>query len=524
MRWWFAALAVIVGVGLILFGAITEAFWRYWAYALGPVISLLLLGIWWSLVIGVSWRSKGRRLLQFCGAVLVAILALIGLSRFDGSSGGSSLPRLAWRWSQPAGIDSAAPTPDSLSTAPLAVATTEVLPDAIDAHRFLGDDHGGSISGIALAPDWIAKPPEICWRQPIGLGWSSFAVDGRRAITTEQRGDDEWVSCYDLATGELLWHHAHVGVRFSEPMGGDGPRSTPAILGDKVFVLGATGILDCLRIETGEAVWSRNILDDADAPNLEWAVSASPLLTPAGVVVPGGKNTGPELLCYRLVDGEEVWRTGSNGGSYSTPRLVQITDEAAILHVHGAGVAAHDVATGKTYWDYPWGDGFPKVGQPHVLPGDRVLVTASYNQGTHLLQVSGTTSAGFEVEEIWQSRRMKTKFSSVTVRDGFAYGLDEGMFACIDLETGDRVWKDGRYGFGQHLEVGQHLLLLAERGRLVLIDPTPEGHEELATYKVFDEKCWAAPTLAGAYCLIRSESEVACVKLPLRSAAVDPAR
>ncbi|NIP97678.1 MAG: hypothetical protein GWO24_31295, partial [Akkermansiaceae bacterium] len=87
---------------------------------------------------------------------------------------------------------------------------------------------------------------------------------------------------------------------------------------------------------------------------------------------------------------------------------------------------------------------------------------------------------------------MKTKFSSASVINSHIYGLDEGTFACVELATGDRVWKDGRYGFGQHLLVGKHILLLSERGDLVLIDPSPEGHREVARLKVFDDKCWAA--------------------------------
>ena len=140
------------------------------------------------------------------------------------------------------------------------------------------------------------------------------------------------------------------------------------------------------RLTDGKLLWQRNILEDAAAPNLTWATTASPLLANGLVIVPGGEKSGPELLAYRQDSGTEVWQSGSMGGSYASPRLVSLNGRQAILNVHGSGVAAHDPATGSKLWDYPWGNKLPKVAQPHVLQGDKVLVTASYNQGSHLIR------------------------------------------------------------------------------------------------------------------------------------------
>ncbi len=517
-RVWFAVLSLLVAPGLILWAVFNEAYFRHWIYAAAPVFSLFLVALWWSLLIENPWAKKRRRLVIVFGLATGFGLLVAILVRPDGSHDGSSLPRLTWRWSSHS--EKAA-----LESLPLPVASfsaiedqaeklTTPIPGAADCATFLGPTRDGRIAHVVISPDWKENPPELLWKQPIGQGWASFAVVGHRAITLEQRKDDECASCYHLTTGEILWHQVWKGEHFSETMGGDGPRSTPSIHGNKVFTLGATGILACLRVEDGSLLWQRNILQDAQAPNLSWATTSSPLLAGSLVIVAGGDKTGPELLAYRQEDGEEVWRSGSNGGAYSSPRLVTLAGEQCILGIHSAGVAAYHPMTGKKLWDYPWGNSMPKVGQPHVLEGDRVLVTASYNQGSHLIQITRQADGTLVPAVIWESSRMKTKFSSSSVIGDHIYGLDEGRFACIEIATGDRSWKDGRYGFGQQLHVGNHLLVASERGSLVLIDPSPDELRELGTLKVFDDKCWAAPTLAGTYCLLRSEDEVACFLLP----------
>ena len=161
----------------------------------------------------------------------------------------------------------------------------------------------------------------------------------------------------------------------------------------------------------------------------------------------------------------------------------------------------------------------PKPAQPQIVGGDHVLVTASYGLGCHLLQITAAGGDGAcTVEKIWESNRLKTKFSSACIYDGYAYGLDEGRFACMDLEDGTRKWKDGRYGFGQNLLIGDTLLVQCERGQVVLVRASPEMHEELASFDALTSrtKTWNTPTLAGSYLLVRNDVEAACFQLPVK--------
>ena len=218
------------------------------------------------------------------------------------------------------------------------------------------------VRGLNLETDWAAHKPVELWRKKVGLGWSSFAVAGSRAITLEQRGEMELAVCYELATGNVLWTHAN-RVRFHESMGGDGPRSTPTIAEGRVYSEGATGILDCLNLATGKLNWSRDTLKENIAPDLTWGKSCSPLLVDDLVVVTGGfSDTGPLFFAYKRTDGTPVWRAGTGKASYVTPMLVTLAGRRQILTVNAATVTGHDPGDGRTLWSYAWMNGnYPSV-------------------------------------------------------------------------------------------------------------------------------------------------------------------
>ena len=187
-----------------------------------------------------------------------------------------------------------------------------------------------------------------------------------------------------------------------------------------------------------------------------------------------------------------------------------------ILIFNRGSVAAHDPATGEELWSYPWPEMQPNVAQPLPLPGDRVLVSSGYGVGSKLLHVARNTAGGaFDVELLWESPRLKAKFTTIVLRDGYVYGLDDGVLVCLDPETGERRWKQGRYGHGQVLLVGDLLLVQTEEGEIALVEANPERHVELARIPVVSGRAWNTPALAGPYLLLRNDREAVCLELPL---------
>ncbi|NLT72111.1 MAG: PQQ-binding-like beta-propeller repeat protein [Verrucomicrobiaceae bacterium] len=500
-----------------------------------PAVVLGWLGLFglWYLLFG---DGTGKRRIRRLGILLAVFLASAFLAsqllRYEGSTGGSSFPRFSWVWETPPArstIPATALPPDSATdtTADSDPAPTPPTDDTALAELpgFLGSDRDGMWKDLPFHPDWTTYPPTLLWRRPMGKGWSSFAVSGQRALTQQQVGDDEHVTCLDLLTGAELWHHRDPEVRLlleraensGAAMGGDGPRGTPVIFEGKVYAMGATGIVNCLDLETGRPIWSRALLREFDGGIQRWGMATSPLVLPAenAVVFAGPDSPGPTLIALDPLTGETVWIYEGGGASYSSPRLMTYGGRLQIVSVNAADVSGIDPATGTELWRHPWPGKFPKVAQPIAYGQEGLLVTASYGAGSLLLRITHSAPDGaFTVSEQWKSNRMKTKFSSPVIVGDHAYGLDEGRLACIALATGERVWKREKFGFGQHLLFADRLLVQTEAGDIVVGRVDPEKFHEEGRLAALSSMTWNTPAVAGRYLLARNDREAVCYLLP----------
>lgn len=460
-----------------------------------------------------------------------SVLGVIGLATFVASSGltrvvhfsGSMIPHLVAGERAIAPLDAKGEVP-SLD---LASTTTEDFP------QFLGPERSGWIAGPSLARDWKATPPRELWRRDIGAGWSAFSAVNGYAVTLEQRGEEEWDVCYEIATGKPIWGYSIRG-RHENPLGGVGPRSTPTIYQGRVYVMGVTGVLRCLEGATGKLLWSddlrkRYALDAATEEGMVmWGRAASPLIVDSLVVVPGG---GPEgkaknLVAFELESGRLAWEAENrleddtaDQIAYASPALATLAGVRQILIVNESTASGHDPASGRRLWSHPWpgnSNGNASSSQAVPVGESRVLLTKGYSGGAELLELSPTGSGtGLTVKTVWRVPRvLQTKFTNVVVHDGHAYGLSEGILECVDLANGQRRWKSGRYGHGQILGVGDLLLVLSEEGELHLVEANAAKFVHLSQIEALTGKTWNNLCLYGKKLLVRNAEEAACFELP----------
>ena len=508
---------ILVTIWILMVGAIVafraqpemEANFKSWATAAIVLLGLALTVLWFLFLSRLRWLIR-------LGGLAVAVMLYFGLKqvvRVDGTVDGTGLPNLAWKWSERS-ADATAAFPKKTSAKPNAASATK---DIVDVPQFFGPERTGNVRSGLLATNWTTTPPRELWRQPIGEGWSAFAVAGGRAFTQEQRGDNELVTCYEVLTGDLVWAHTNQ-ARFFEWQGGPGPRATPTVDRGLVFTMGGTGILDCLEASTGKRRWSRSVLTENNIPNITWGISCSPLVIGDRVIVTGGGNNTNTVLAYHRLTGDVLWRAGSDKTAYSSPVAEKIGGKTMILSVNASSLTVHEPTTGAILLDYPWSnEKWPKASQPVVIGTNRVFLSAGYGVGCVMLELTNAPGGKLGANELWRTKTMKTQFNSAALLDGHLYGLDDGLMACIEVETGKRVWKDGRYGSGQSLLADNLAVVQAERGFVAIVGATPSGFEELGRIAALSSKTWNNPVVAGRYLLVRNDREAVCYELPIRS-------
>ncbi|MCC6390915.1 MAG: PQQ-like beta-propeller repeat protein [Bryobacterales bacterium] len=405
-----------------------------------------------------------------------------------------------------------------VSAKPDAPASTEASPAAMVTvipavwTSFRGPDLDGVYRQGEILTKWPEKGLPLVWKQPIGLGYSSFVAGEGRAYTIEQRREKEVVAAYDIQTGKEVWTHSY-GAFFQESMGGDGPRATPAYHGGYVFSLGATGRLCVLNAKTGAVRWAKNILDENQASNLPWGMSASPLIVDDKVVVQPGGNHGKSVVAYNKHTGEAIWKSLDDTQAYTSPMLVNLAGRRQILTVTKTRVVGLDPESGRLLWDYPWETEYGvNSAQPIVVDPHRFLISAGYGHGTALVELTGSGDS-LQARKVWESKRMKNRFNSSVVYKGYMYGLDEGILSCLRVSDGAQMWKGGRYGYGQLLLASGHLVVLSEEGDLVLIKANPERLVEVAKFSAIEGKTWNVPAIENGLLLVRNGNQMACFRI-----------
>jgi outer membrane protein assembly factor BamB len=468
------------------------------------------------LALGALFNRRKEPRQRLAGVLLWFVLAMSVtlLLRSEGVTGDYVFD-LKSRWSPAPAGDSWTANNAAAGKSPDAGASIEAAIATAEWPGFRGADRMGHTKAPKLATDWKANPPKLLWKKPVGTGWSSFAVAGPFAFTQEQRGPNEAIVCYEVATGNEVWSQQRE-ARFDEPMGGPGPRATPTLADGAVFTASATGMLQRLKAGTGEVVWQQDFKKLAGREPPMWGFSSSPLVTQSLVIVYAGGAGDKGLMAFDAATGQARWSVPSGPESYSSPQLSKILGEDTLLMLSNDGLLLLDPATGKVRLNYAWKfDGYRAL-QPTVVGDDVVLLPTPMSEGTRAIRIS-KKGGELSAEDLWTSKHMKPDFAELIAHKGYLYGIDGSMFSCVDLKTGTRTWKDGRYGKGQSLllDSSDQILISAENGSVALLQADSASHKELTSFQALKGKTWNHPVLVGDKLLVRNGSEAACYALPV---------
>ncbi|NVO19835.1 MAG: PQQ-binding-like beta-propeller repeat protein [Bacteroidetes bacterium] len=455
----------------------------------------------------VSWAVATRRFSTIIRRVSLVFTAIVAsgswiLLRTNGMDA-ELHHQFDWRWAKTHEERLLAePVKESFETIP----ATTGFQSGFEWPGFRGINRDGIVHGAKLNADWSLSPPVNLWRREVGPGCSSMAINGHVFYTQEQLGEDEIVSCYDLENGKPIWKHRDK-ARFYDSHAGAGPRSTPTLLGNRIYTLGGTGILNALDAVNGKLLWSRNAAADAGIKALPWGFTSSPLIfNGLAIVALSGK-----LAAYDTLDGKPRWFGPDMGNSYSSPQLFTLNGVPQVLLMASKGAISIDPGSGKKLWDYPWATE-DRILQPANLGNGDLLLSRESNEVRRVSIIRENNI--WKVKEKWTSPEMNASFNDCVIHKGYAYGFDGPFLACLDLKNGKRMWKGGHYqGWLLLLADQDMILVLTEIGDLALVKATPDSFIELSKVTAIKGRTWNHPAMAGNILLVRNAEQMAAFRL-----------
>ncbi|MCA9103926.1 MAG: PQQ-binding-like beta-propeller repeat protein [Pirellulaceae bacterium] len=387
-----------------------------------------------------------------------------------------------------------------------------------DWPAFLGPTRDGKSDETQLVEGWDEQGPRELWRVPGGIGMSGLAIANGLVVTLVQDDDAQRAIALDLKTGAERWS-TELAPAYINAMG-NGPRATPAIDDDRVYVFTGDGILVALATADGEELWRHEPLTELGGREAEYGMASSPLIVGDRVLVTVGADQGL-LVAYDKKSGDLAWSTGSDRAGYSSPvvRTLGTGDDAAeqLIAFSATSVQGFSPDDGSRLWSYDWETPYDcNIAVPLAIDGD-LLISSGENHGTVRLRIERTND-GWGAREIWSSQgpraMLRSEWQTGIQLDGYLYGFDNvgsagpiTHFSCIDLASGERVWQEQRFGKGNAIAADGKLFATTMDGDLVLIRASSEGYEELGRATVHGGTR-QAPALSQGVLLVRDDQEI----------------
>jgi outer membrane protein assembly factor BamB len=414
----------------------------------------------------------------------------------------------------------------------------------------------------ALAEDWpewrgkgrvgiwqesgiLDKFPEggltVSWRTPIHGGFAGPAVAAGRVFVTDFEPTaglkgTERALCLDEKSGKILWTHAW-GADYGKISYPVGPRATPTVDGDRVYIVGAAGTLICLRAQTGTVVWQRDYAKDYGMQMPTWGITSAPLVDGDRLIAIVGGQPDAKVMAFDKMTGKEIWRALSSDSEqgYCQPVIFDVGGIRQLIVWHPAAVVSLDPVTGKVYWQQPFRVNMGMTLATPVLSGSHLLVSSFFN-GSMLLDLAGQGARilwkGKSDSEI-NTDGLHAVINTPVIDGGYIYGIcSYGQFRCLNLRTGERVWETlevtkekARWASGLIVRQGDRCFINNDRGELIIAKLSPRGYQEISRTQLIKPTTnpgnrrelgavnWSHPAYANRCIFARNDEEIISASL-----------
>ncbi len=371
--------------------------------------------------------------------------------------------------------------------------------------QWRGPQRDGVSREAGLIKKWSENGPTEIWRRPIGTGYSGVVVSDGSLFTLEQK-QGESLLALNAETGEEKWSLS-LSRGFSSGQG-DGPRGTPAVDGNLIFAVGGGGVLAAADRTSGVLMWKHHLGRELGGTKPYWGFSTSPLVEGEIVFVEPGGGKG-SLAGFRKNDGHLLWRSQGDPVGYSSPLAVPFEGTRQILFFTARHLLSLN-RDGRLLWKLPWTTSYDvNAATPVWIPPNRIFISSNYDVGGAVYEMHSLGPPRL----VWGNRQMRNHFNSSIYLSGYLYGFDNATLKCIDAADGSMKWRARGLGKGSLIAADSLLIILGERGQLVLAEATPEAYRELSRAQVLSGKCWTSPTLAHGKLYLRNQTEILCIEM-----------
>jgi outer membrane protein assembly factor BamB len=404
---------------------------------------------------------------------------------------------------------------------------------------------GKGRSGIWIEPGILDKFPEkgltVAWRVPIHGGFAGPAVAAGRVFVTDFKKSagmkgTERALCLDEKSGKIIWTREwdadYRGISYAT-----GPRATPTVDGERIYIVGASGLLFCLNARTGAVIWQKDYVKDYGMQMPIWGISSAPLVDGERLIAIVGGQPDAKVMAFDKMTGREIWRAlpSDSEQGYSQPVIFEAGGIRQLIIWHPEAVVALDPATGKVYWQQPFRINLNTNLATPVFSDTRLLVTSFYN-GSMLLGL-----AREKASVIWQGKSsseintdgLHAVVNTPMIDGNHIYGIcSYGQFRCLNLKTGERVWETmevtkekARWASGFIVRNGDRYFINNDRGELIIAKLSPKGYQEISRTQLIKPTTnpgnrrelgavnWSHPAYANRHIFARNDEEIISASL-----------
>lgn len=370
----------------------------------------------------------------------------------------------------------------------------------LDWPRWRGPANTGVSKESGWSTDWPAQGPKILWKAAVGIGFSSIAVAQGRVYTMGHRDEQDVVSCFDAVSGREIWKHSYpekLDARLYE----GGPNATPTVDGGSVFTFSRYGEALCLNAADGKVLWQKNLMREFDLkePGRDWwGFTGSPLVEGNLVIYAAGTHG----IALDKKTGKTAWSTGKGPNGYASPVAVTLDGKHAVAMLSAKALGVVDLKSGSTLWELPWKTSYDVNAADPIFADGHVFISSGYRSGGALFKLG----AG-EPQQVWKSQDMHNQMCPSVLVGQHLYGISgqngrSGDLRCVEFLTGKLLWKEASAGLGSVIAADGKLVVLSEKGELIIAEASPESFKPLARAQVLGGRCWTAPALSHGliYC------------------------